>query len=108
MTAARDKDGKYSLDKWEAGGVATIQPKSGSAYTVRMHCNFQKHGPCVARACSPGAVWTGVASHPCILDKGKTEEPSGGRGTISSPSVSAVKCSPSISAANMSSVSAMH
>eukprot|EP00884_Botryococcus_braunii_P023268 jgi/Botrbrau1/9625/Bobra.0131s0005.1 len=44
VTAARDKGGKYSLDKWEAGGVATIQPKSGAAYTVWpvIHANLTK------------------------------------------------------------------
>lgn len=34
MKATKDKDGKYSLENWEAGGISVIQPKSGSAYTV--------------------------------------------------------------------------
>ena len=34
--SGRDKTGKYSLEKWEEGGVSTIQTKTGGSYVVKL------------------------------------------------------------------------
>ena len=36
VTAEKDEEGKYTLDKWEEGGVGVVQTKSGGAYTVNI------------------------------------------------------------------------
>ena len=35
VEAAKDEEGKYTLDKWEEGGVGIVKTKSGGSYTVR-------------------------------------------------------------------------